>query len=159
MHPTTKSRLRQVNHLPYLGWVREQLCTTKSSVRRWVDWNPDLDHYEAFYHTRQVTIPVPECEWSFLVCLHEIGHLSTGDRSHSYLSEYNAEQWAIKRAYERYGVHCPSYIEDAKRYVHSHILQNVLYYGLQVEKIKPYVLDWVGITAEQVLDELQECAE
>lgn len=159
MNSNSRASLRRVANLPYLHWVREQLEVTKTRVRRWIDWDPDLDQYEAFYHSRQVSIPVPECDWSFLVCLHEIGHISTGERCHSYLAEYNAERWAIKRGYDWYGVYNNDYVQDAKRYVQFHLIQDIVHYDLGVERVKPCVLDWIGITAEQVLERVQECVE
>jgi hypothetical protein len=130
--------------LPYYGWVREQLAITKVKVRKWVEWNPESDQYEAFYDNRSVVIPIPVDEWSFLVCLHEIGHLSSGDRIYSYLREYNAEQWAINRAKQAYNIENLDYELDAKWYVTSHLLQDLFYSELTFEKIKPHVLSWLG---------------
>lgn len=156
MNPSTKAKLAEASKLPYLGWVREQLSETNSAVRRWIEWDPDLDVYEAFYDARQVTIPIPVCDWSFLVCLHEIGHISTGDRRYSYLAEYNAETWAMRRAQQRYAVWNDDYLLDSKAYVHHHLVQNVLYSSLEVGKVKHHVLDWLGISAEQVLEDARQ---
>ena len=145
----------------YSSYVREQLKITKTQVRRWKDWNPD-DVYQAFYEARQVIIPKPVCDWSFLVALHEIGHISTGPRLYSHLAEYNAEQWALKRASSVYDVVCPAYEEDAKIYVTNHLLTDVVCFGYSIHKIKPYVLKWLGITSTKLLNlistkVLEEC--
>ena len=134
----------------YTKRVREQLKLTNTRVRKWMDWCDD-DIYEAFSETRQVVIPKPIDDWSFLVALHEIGHISTGERQYSYLQEYNAEKWAIKRAKEHYGIENPEYVEDAKIYVKNHLISNVIQNRLQVSKVKSYVLDWVGETQESLL--------
>lgn len=141
-------RLKQVSHLPYLPWVREQLYITNTSVRKWADWDPESDVYEAHFENRSVVIPIPVCDWSFLVALHEIGHISTGDRLHSYLREYNTERWAIKRAKDAYGITNADYVMDARAYVKMHLIQDLQCTSLKLNKVKPYVLDWIGETVE-----------
>lgn len=155
MTKRTRAKLKAAQQLPYLSLVREQLKETKTRVRKWVEWNPDSDVYEACFSSRRVVIPIPTCEWSFLVCLHEIGHISTGERVQSYLSEYNAERWAIARAKQRYSVSCSDYDEDAKMYVHHHLMQNILYHGLDCKSVRPYVLDWLHITSEELWESVQ----
>ena len=143
-------KFKQAKSLPYLGWVKEQLALTKVRVRKWVEWNPDSDQYEAFFEGRSVIIPIPIDEWSFLVCLHEIGHISSGDRVYSYLREYNAEQWAMKRAKEVYNIECPEYLVDAKWYVTSHLLQDLFYSELEFDQVKAYVMEWIGHDKESL---------
>ena len=142
MDKSSRQLLRSVSHLPYLGWVREQLNTVGCKVVKWKPWSRD-DSYFAYFSERRVILPVPECEYSFLVCLHEIGHVSSGDRSHTYLHEYNAERWCISRA-KQYGIESKRYNAGAKRYVRMHIYQNVVRDQLDIAKIKPYVLKWIG---------------
>lgn len=156
MNSSTKAKLAEASKLPYLGWIREQLSQTNCAVRKWIEWDPDLDMYEAFYDARQVTIPIPVCDWSFLVCLHEIGHISTGDRVYSYLAEYNAETWAMRRAQQRYGVWNDDYLHDSKAYVLDHLIQNIVYCNLKVDKVRPHVLDWLEVSAEQVLEDARQ---
>lgn len=138
----------------YTKWIKEQLKITNTKVKRWVDWDPESNVYEAFYDQRKVTIPRPVDDWSFLVALHEIGHISTGDRMRAYLSEYNAECWAIRRAKESYNVICDEYVEDAKNYVRNHLISDLLYTDLQLEKVKPYVLAWLGETSDSMKEKL-----
>jgi len=127
----------------YTRYVKEQLATTNTRVRRWLDWDPDGVGYEAYYDTRRVSIPKPVCDWSFLVCLHEIGHISTGDRQYGYLAEYNAEKWAIKRAYKQYDIAHYLYELDAKEYVKAHVNDDIKHHKLGLYDIKPYVLSWI----------------
>lgn len=134
----------------YTNWIKEQLKITNVKVKKWVEWNPDSNVYEAFYEQRKVIIPRPVDDWSFLVALHEIGHISTGDRVRAYLSEYNAEKWAIRRAKESYNVQCLDYEEDAKNYVRNHLISDLLFTDLQLNKVKPYVLAWLGETTESL---------
>lgn len=143
-------RFKQVSHLPYLLWVREQLDITNTRVRKWVDWDPESEVYEAHFDDRSVVIPIPICDWSFLVALHEIGHISTGDRIHSYLREYNTERWAIKRAKDAYGIANDEYDVDARAYVKTHLIEDLQCTSLKLNKVKPYVLDWIGETVDTI---------
>jgi len=140
---------------PYDKWLREQLAVTKTKVHKWCLWDiDDTNSYVAYIDTRRVSIPTPECDWSFLVCLHEIGHVSTGYRLYSYLMEYNAERWAIKRAKDVYNVYDESYIKDDKGYVKTHLIENLLFSELKPEKVKPYVYDWLGETPRSIAREI-----
>lgn len=137
----------------YLKHVREQLQITNTRVRKWAEWDDDYV-YEAFSETRSVIIPKPFDDWSFLVALHEIGHISTGERRYSYLQEYNAEKWAIRRAKESYGIYDEKYVEDAKYYVKKHLISNLIQQDLNIEKVKVYVLDWLGETRDSMLKQI-----
>jgi hypothetical protein len=139
---------------PYNKWLKEQLSITKTKVHRWFVWDEDADVYQAYIESRRVAIPTPECDWSFLVCLHEIGHVSTGYRLHSYLMEYNAEKWAIKRAKEAYDIYLDEYVLDAKQYVKMHLVENLLFSELKVDKVKPYVLSWLDETPKSIADHI-----
>lgn len=139
----------------YREWVKDELKITNTKVRKWLKWIPEGDNgYQAFIDSRRVSIPNPECEWSFMVALHEIGHVSTGYRMHSYLMEYNAERWAIKRAKQTYNIECADYIQDAKEYVRDHLLENLLFSDLEIHKVKPYVLEWIGETKLSISQEI-----
>ena len=83
-----------------------------------------------------------------------MGHVSTGDRLYSYLMEYNAEKWAIRRAKESYGVVCPEYEEDARSYVKKHLIENLVFSELSIEKVKPYVLEWLNETRSSIAKEI-----
>lgn len=148
---TSKQKLREASKKPYVGWIRKELEITNTKVRKWCDWNPDGGDYEANIETRGITIPIPVCEWSFLVGLHEIGHVSTGSRLYSYLMEYNAEKWAIKRAKESYGVINEEYEEDARQYVKQHLIANLRESDLKITKVKPYVISWLNETPESIM--------
>jgi hypothetical protein len=136
--------------------LKEQLKLTNTKVRKWTTWNPNDSSYEAFYDSRQVIVPVPVCEWSFLVGLHEIGHISTGPRLFAYLSEYNAEQWAIKRAKSAYGIVHEEYVKDAKNYVYNHLLGDLMYSCLELKKVKPHVLEWLETTPKDIIESIKK---
>lgn len=137
--------------MDYKKLVKQQLEVTNARVAKWVDWDPDSDIYEAHMDSRRVVIPKPVCDWSFLVCLHEIGHISTGERLYSYLEEYNAEKWAIRRAKNIANIVCPEYEEDARSYVKHHLVGNLIHTDLKLPKVKPYVLQWLGETEHSIM--------
>jgi hypothetical protein len=150
----TNSKLKENQSQPYLNWTREQLAVTKTKVHKWKVWDSDDGDYEAFIESRRVVIPLPIDDWSFLVTLHEIGHISTGERLYSYLMEYNAEKWAIRRAKDSYGVVCPDYEEDARNYVRKHLIENLVFSELSIEKVKPYVLEWLKETRSSIAKQI-----
>lgn len=144
----TPAQLRAVSHLPYLNWVRKELKLVQCKVRRWYSWSHDKTYW-AEPDTRSLWLPIPECEFSFMVCLHEIGHVDSGLRQHEYLSEYNAERWAIKRA-TRYGVTNKKYEVEAKRYVRRVLYSNMIHDGISHMVVKPHVLRWIGTSHHRI---------
>ena len=146
----TEHRLNKVKSKPYLNWFRNELNTVNCKVAKWIDWDPDSSEYFANIEMRKVTVPIPECEWSFLVALHELGHVSTGYRLYSYLTEFNAELWAVKRAKDLYSIDNEDYIEDAKRYVKRHLVEDLLFSDLLLQDVKPYVLKWLDETPTSI---------
>lgn len=144
-----------MNNKPYHTWIKEQLNLTKVRVHKWSEWDED-GRYEAFIDTRRVIIPVPVCDWSFLVGLHEIGHVSTGHRLYSYLMEYNAERWAIKRAAQAYNIVHEEYIQDAKNYVTAHLIHDLAYTELRPHQVKHYVYDWLLIDPSTIKSKVEE---
>lgn len=125
--------------------IRKELKMRNIRVQKWCVEEPP-NAYEAYIESRLVRIPKPVDLFTFHVCLHEIGHIVTGDRLYSYLQEYNAEKWAIKRA-EYYGIIDESYIRDAKLYVLKYCITDSLVHGL--DNIRPYVLEWIGVNESQ----------
>lgn len=142
MNYTTANKLRTADkQYPYLKWVRTELALSRITVRKWLEWGDFDDQlFEAFHETRQVILPIPVCDWSFLVCLHEIGHINVRERRYNYLEEYRAEKWAIARGL-KYGVYSSAYVSDAKRYVLNHVVTDLA--QSSTVKIKPEVLSWV----------------
>lgn len=136
-------QLKQANAKPYYKWFRNELNLTNCKVAKWLVWDPDNGDYFADIDSRRVTVPIPVCDWSFLVALHELGHVSTGFRLRHYLMEYNAERWAIKRAKESYGVYSEEYVQEAKSYVKWHLDCELKHTELTIDKVKPYVLEWI----------------
>lgn len=131
--------------IDYEDIIHKELKRRKIRVQKWCTEEPS-NNYEAYINSRMVRIPKPVDAYHFKICLHEIGHVETGERIYAYLQEYNAERWAIKRA-EYYGVIDKEYINDAKMYVLKHCITDVLVGGLT--KVRSYVLDWIGVSQAQ----------
>lgn len=144
-----KQKLKEAERHPYINWFREQLKITNTKVHKWSEWDENIV-YEAFVASRRVHVPIPIDSFSFLVALHEIGHISTGERLYSYLSEYNCERWAIRRAKEAYNVVDADYEVDAKIYVLKHLVMDLLDTELTLNKVKPYVKEWIGLNDQQI---------
>ena len=137
----------------YKDIIRKEVKKRGIKVLRWHKPG-SVGTYEAYFDSRSVRVPEPQDDYHFLICLHEIGHLVTGERMYSYLMEYNAEQWAMKRGKEVYGVVDSIYEVDAKEYVVRCIVADIVARGLKVHQIKQKVLDWIGITHKEVQEVL-----
>jgi len=133
----------------YKGIIQKEAKRRKIKVLRWHKPG-SVPTYEAYFESRSIRVPDPIDDHHFLICLHEIGHLVTGERNYSYLMEYNAEQWAINRAKERYNIVDELYIVDAKEYVIRCMIADIVVRGLKINQIKQKVLDWIGISKKEV---------
>jgi len=105
---------------------------TTSVGRAWVD-------------SKEIKIPVIDSIEDFLVCLHEIGHIVTGqkidDSSPDYMFEYLADKWAIDTA-KKHGIYNFKYEMRAKWYVLQFIAE---YHNKNNDYIIPNkVLKFVG---------------
>lgn len=141
---------KNVETIDYEKIIRSEIRKRKIRVQKWCTEEPE-NSYEAYISTRVVRIPKPVDSFHFHVCLHEIGHVVTGERLYGYLQEYNAEKWAIERA-EYYGLIDEDYIRDAKVYVLKHCITDVMLHGLKHTQIRKYVLDWIGLDYEEFKD-------
>jgi hypothetical protein len=78
----------------------------------------------AWIESREIKIPVIDSVEDFLVCLHEVGHIVTGQKIDSttpdYMFEYLADKWAIDTAM-KHGIYNFKYEMRAKWYVLSFI--------------------------------------
>lgn len=136
--------------IDYESVIRKELRRRKIRVQKWCIDEPEND-YEAYIASRVVRIPKPVDSFKFHVCLHEIGHVVTGERLYGHLQEFNAEKWAIERA-EYYGIVDQEYIRDAKLYVLKHCITDVMLHGLKHTQIRKHILDWIGLDYDQFKD-------
>ncbi len=133
----------------YKRWVTEQLDKHGIKVHRWCKFDWDETYY-AYFDSRRVKIPIPECTTSLLIALHEIGHIVRGDRMYTYLSEYHAEQWAINTAKSAYNIQSKKYEQSAKIYVYNHLLDDVAYRHLNPNRVRAAILKWIGVTVNKL---------
>lgn len=146
---TVKNQLKRAAKTAYLPALKQQLTRINCRVRMWLPYE-ECQTYYAYFDTRSVIIPVPLCDYSYMVALHEIGHISEGERQYSYLQEYRADMWSIKTAKQTLNIESTQYVLEAKAYILEHLIYNIAHQGLKIEKIKPYVLKWLGHTPESV---------
>ena len=160
MRKYTKSLLKSVEETtdkPYIGWVKDELKLNNVRVHKWgkFDWD---ETYYAYFDSRRVYIPIPECKTSLFIALHEIGHIVKGERLYGYLAEYQAEQWAIQVARDKYNIISKTYENSARKYVYDHILEDVVYRLLPIKRIQKKVMKWIGVTPEKIQkDALKVC--
>ena len=98
--------------------------------------------YQACYETHRVFIPVPVDDYAFYVCLHEIGHLATGEARYSYLQEYRAEQWALKKL-KQYGYYKKNFEREARQYVLNVMYEDICFRGLNIATVNPKIQAWI----------------
>ena len=91
---------------------------------------------------RTIKIPPPTTIENFLICLHEIRHI-TQPGGPNYVMEYDAERWAIDYA-QKLGFDTKSYERRAKMYVLKNIAKGINR-GLRVHRVKPEILNWLPI--------------
>ena len=160
MKKSTKSLLKSAEETtkkPYIGWIKDELKLHSIRVHKWgkFDWD---ETYYAYFDSRRVYIPIPECTTSLFIALHEIGHIVKGERVYGYLAEYQAEQWALQRARIKYKIISKTYEDSARRYVYEHLLEDVVYRLLPIKKIQKKVIKWIGVTPEKIRkDALKLC--
>jgi hypothetical protein len=160
MKKSTESLLKkqaQMNKKPYIDWVKSELKRHDVRVHRWRKFNWE-ETYFAYFDSRRVSIPIPECKYSLLIALHEIGHIVKGERLYAYLAEYQAEKWAMETAQSKYGITYKKYENSAKEYVYQHLLEDVVFRMLPLNKIQRKVLKWIGVTIPKIRrDALKVC--
>ena len=71
--------------------------------------------------------------YSFMIALHEIGHIVTGKQKYIFYGEYLAERYAIDIA-QQYNINPKSYFDNAKYYI-SCKLQHAWNNGLKLKHI------------------------
>jgi hypothetical protein len=152
-------RLAATNKKPYVQWIRDELTEHDVRVHRWGEFNWEETYY-AYFDSRRVFIPAPQCKYSMLIALHEVGHIVKGERLYAYLAEYQAEKWAISTGAKKYGIVSKKYESSARDYVYQHLLEDVVFRQLPLTKIKKNVLKWIGVTTRKIRkDALRLCAK
>lgn len=133
---------------PRMMLVRKYLNRYGIRVGQWyphyLDENGKVANviYQACYETHRVFIPVPVDDYAFYVCLHEIGHLATGEARYSYLQEYRAEQWALKKL-KQYGYYKKNFEREARQYVLNVMYEDICFRGLNIAAVNPKIQAWI----------------
>jgi hypothetical protein len=135
--------------------VRKYLDRYGIRVGQWyphyVDDNGKVTNitYQACYETHRVFIPIPVDDYALYVCLHEIGHLVTGEARYSYLQEYRAEQWALKKL-KYYGYYQKNFEREAQQYVLNVMYEDICFRGLRIAGVNPKIQAWIKRDVERI---------
>jgi hypothetical protein len=139
----------------YVSWIKDELKGNKIKVHKWGKFSQDETYY-AYFDSRKVYIPVPECEVSFLVSLHEIGHIVLGNSFYGHIAEYNAERWAIHRAKVRYGMISEEFEKSGKNYVYEQLIEDIVYRSFDHKQLDPNIKRWLKVPQKLIVRDAEE---
>ena len=105
--------------------------------------------YQACFDTHRVFIPLPVDDYALYVCLHEIGHLVTGEARYAYLQEYKAEKWAMMKL-KQHGYYKKNFEREARQYVVNIMYEDILFRGLQPSKVHKRIMEWIGRSEDSI---------
>jgi hypothetical protein len=148
-------RIEKQNKKPYIKWIKDELKKYNVRVHRWGEFIDDEIFY-AYFDSRRVYIPIPECDYSFTLALHEIGHILLGNNKYGHIAEYNAEIWCLELAKEKYNIYDEEYELTAKEYVYEEILKDIIYQCLPPTKINPQILKWLETNPKTIKSDAQD---
>lgn len=133
----------------YYNVVKPLLDHYGIKVRKWAVYDPN-SVYWADFDMHSVVLPIPDCNWSLYICLHEIGHLVKGSRNHSYLQEYHAEIYALSKIEKMNLKGYATMTKRAKRYVQLNLLQDIIFHDLNPNSVRREVRSWLGVTPKRL---------
>jgi len=131
------------NEKPYIQWIKNELNQYDIKVQKWGEFN-DTSMYYAYFNTNRVYIPIPQCDYSFLVSLHEIGHIVTGNNILGHIAEFSAEKWAVSTAKKKYKITNDEFISVGKEYIYECLLEDIIYRLFDYNQIDKNIQKWIG---------------
>lgn len=155
MKKYTRSLLRKLEKSkdPRLALVRKYLDKYGIRVGEWLPYDNKgawtTYTYHADFETHRVFIPVPVDNYSLYVCLHEIGHLASGESMYAYLQEWDAEQWALDRC-RQHGYYRKTYETGAKQYVLRNMYEDICFRQLSPKKVPLQIMQWLGKDSDSI---------
>jgi hypothetical protein len=124
------------------NYINDELRFYGIQVRKWRKGDCGV----AFIQERIVEIPEPTTLNRFLICLHEITHISRADIHKGmkvYEYEYDCEMTVIKKAKEL-GFNTKDYEHRAKGYI-TYCFSKAFNRNLNLDRANRVVTDWLGI--------------
>lgn len=154
MKKSTKNLLRSLETKQdrRLAIVRKYLQRYNIRVGEWYPHWQSKKHpitYQACFETRRVFIPIPVDNYSFYICMHEIGHIVTGESWYGWQQEWKAEQWSLKKCIQ-YGYYRKWYEDEAKRYVLRVMYEDIIFRGFNINATPIRVMRWMGRDEKRV---------
>jgi hypothetical protein len=125
----------------YEAVIRLYIRKHKIHVKKWYK-SLNAASYTVFQGSRTVMLPVPKNRTSFLVCLHEIGHISEGSYPISYINEYVAEIFAITEG-KKWDAETDAYEFKAKQYVLAHLVKD--WNTGRIKSVRKEIREWLDI--------------
>lgn len=139
----------------YVNWIKDELKLHKIRVHKWGKFS-EHETYYAYFDSRRVYIPVPKCDFSFLVALHEIGHLVVGNDFYGHIAEYNAEEWALQTAKTKYGIISEEYEESGKNYVYEQLIEDIAYRFFNYSNLNLKIKRWINIPKKYIINDAEK---
>ena len=124
------------------NYINDELRFYGIQVRKWRKGDCGV----AFIKERIVEIPEPTTLNRFLICLHEVTHISRSDIHKGmkvYEYEYDCEMTVIKKAKEL-GFNTKDYEHRAKGYI-TYCFAKAFNRNLNLDRANRVVTDWLGI--------------
>mgnify|MGYP003648505606 CR=1 FL=1 len=144
-----RSAYKRAQSSKHYNIVRPLLDRYGIKVRKWMDYDTDTVYW-ADFDSHTVVLPIPDCDWSLYICLHEIGHLVKGSRSYTYLHEYHAEQYALSKLEKLEVKGLSAMTKSGKKYVMHNVLQDMIFYDLNPNSVRREVRAWLGVTPKRL---------
>jgi len=146
---TAEPAYKRAQKSKYYDIVRPLLDKYGIRVKQWEDYDPHKAYW-ADFDLHSVHLPIPNCNWSLYICLHEIGHLVHGSRQYSYLQEYHAEKYALKILEKMEMRGFATMVNNGKKYVLQNVLQDIIFSQLNPNSVRREVRAWLGITPKRL---------
>lgn len=145
----TRPAHKRAQQSKYYPIVKRLLDRYGIRVQKWQDY--DASHvYWADFDAHSALLPIPDCNWSLYICLHEIGHLVKGHRMYVYLQEYHAEQYALSQIEKMDLRGFASMVKNGKKYVLQNVLHDMIFNNLSPNSVRKEVRAWLGITPKRL---------
>jgi hypothetical protein len=123
-------------------YVNEQLALHNIEVISWSKGDCGI----AYIQTRQIKIPQPTTINRFLICLHEICHITRQSQHKTmkvYEYEWDCEMWAMQQAMNL-RLDIEDYEHRARGWI-MHCLCKAYNRGLNLDRANQEILDWLGV--------------
>jgi hypothetical protein len=128
------------------NYINNQLQENNIKIKKWRKTDSGI----AFINERLIEIPEPTTLNRFLICLHEITHITRSEVHRGmkvYEYEYDCEMTVINKAREL-GLDTKDYEHRARGYI-TYCFAKAFNRNLNLEKANKEITDWLGINLKK----------